>query len=170
MNVELRDPRPVPQQEAQRRCTPVITIELQLWPPPPRNAKPHWWGLHDLTFYETDASGRLVPRGDGSNMFKEAWHRRIPEAAISSPLASVRLDANRGWLLRLHLTHNAARRVLDAIGLRDPAGQDDDAQWRLMPWACSHRDDHARIDGACIACGTPARAARHSLHTDRRWK
>lgn len=32
------------------RRTPIVTIEIPLWPSPPLDASPWWWGLHDLTF------------------------------------------------------------------------------------------------------------------------
>jgi hypothetical protein len=87
--------------------TPIITVELQLRPSPPENARPYWWGVHMLDFF--DADDRLI------------WRQRVDEAAYSSHAARVRGCAG-GWVLVLTFTHDRAKHALRSMLLPDFIG------------------------------------------------
>lgn len=102
------------------RRTSEVIIRRQLWPPPPPDARPYWWGVHDLSFHD----------GDGN----EVWHRIIPEAEGSVPSARVEREERWGWILVLTYTHRTARRMLAAHGLSPRPGRVD----RPYDWQVEH--------------------------------
>jgi len=127
-------------QEIHRR-TPMITIELQLWPQPPPKGKvaPYWWGLHRLTFYEIDERGRYVLAEDGRS-YKHVWDREFPELDYewaggreglgpgmkpripSASLGEIRFDDRFGWVLIMEVLHDRARFILEKLGLAEIPG------------------------------------------------
>lgn len=85
------------------RRTPVVTIELQLWPQPPDGTLPYFWGNSDLAF-----------RYPGPP-WEHAWEQNLADVTgLSSESARVECKPPFGWVLILTLTHDKARRLLDA--------------------------------------------------------
>lgn len=89
--------------------TPMITVELLLWPSPPKDAHPYWWGAGRLDFHAADGPGearRTVWEGDLSYVCSLAEHT-----------ARVRYQDSFGWLLVLTFTHERAKRILGDLTL-----------------------------------------------------
>lgn len=103
----------------ERRRAPSVEVVLHLWPQPPRGASPHWWGLHDLTFYDKDAG--------------PVWHRQFPEVEGTSYAAEVFEHRTFGWCIRLTFTHDKAAPALAALGLRNPPGEEPNAAPKEVP-------------------------------------
>lgn len=111
--------------------TPIITIELQLCPPPPEDAEPYWWGSHRLTF-----------RRHG----QPVWEAHIPEADWSKGrTAYVRMEHGYGWVLVLTLMHDDAKKILDGLALPYYAGApmaaDDKGHGHASTWSFWGHDD-----------------------------
>lgn len=90
--------------------TPMVTIELQLRPSPPDDARPHWWGNGMLWFYDgpARAEGRIV----------KVWEQDLGElTGQASRPAKVERRDGFGWVLVLALTHDRARDALAALHL-----------------------------------------------------
>jgi hypothetical protein len=101
--------------DAIRRRTPIVTVELQLWPPPPPTASPWWWGHHMLSFYDEER--------------KEVWRRQfVHEAGKLDLPMSVRRTHASGWVLVLELTHDRARRALHALEFRPEPGEEEQSR------------------------------------------
>jgi len=88
--------------------TKTIEFKRQLWPQPPEDAKPWWWGLNTLAFY----------RG-----YEKVWEQDIPESKLIKKPDHfgldrifghghrVEFDENFGWLLVFESSHEEADRV-----------------------------------------------------------
>lgn len=89
--------------------TPMITIELQLRPHVPEDARPWWWGNSTLSF-----------RGpDGETI----WERDLSLfTGRSSRSARVKKVPGFGWVLVLELPHDKARDALAALGMPECIG------------------------------------------------
>ena len=88
-----------------RRRTPLVTIELQLWPQPPEGTEPYWFGNSDLAFRH---------RYDPTHV----WEQNFADlTGLSSESARVECKPPFGWVLVLTLTHDKARRLLTAGGI-----------------------------------------------------
>lgn len=83
--------------------SPLVRIELQLRPHPPKDATPLFHGLSDLTF--RDANGRVV------------WDQRLPELTHRSSWSARVELVDDTWVLVLTLLHEKAKTALDAMGL-----------------------------------------------------
>jgi hypothetical protein len=116
--------------EAVNNRSPMVTIELQLRPSPPADARPYWWGYGMLSFYQ------LVPvehpphvaehRGHETRPLK-VWEADLHElTARSTWSAKVEHRDGFGWVLVLRLLHDKARAALAALNLPEnvtvPAG------------------------------------------------
>jgi hypothetical protein len=97
-------------ESAWRKRAPIITVELQISPPPPLDAEPYWCYNHTLLFYR-----------DGA----EVWRRDFPEVENCRTSARVRLDGSFGWVLVLSFTHDEAMPALEALGLHIEPGVPD---------------------------------------------
>lgn len=93
------------------RRSPIVKIEVQLWPPPPLDARPYWCYIDTLIFY------------DKKN--REAWRQRIPSPFKSEVARRVVKHDTFGWVLHYELTHKEARGVLWVVGQRDPPNVED---------------------------------------------
>lgn len=98
--------------------SPLLRIELQLRPHPPKDATPLFHGLSDLTF--RDADGNVV------------WDQRLPELTHrSSWSARVELADDDTWVLVLTLLHDKAKRALDAMGLPHFVAEDGNYSFQI---------------------------------------
>jgi hypothetical protein len=93
------------------RRSPIVTVELQLWPPPPKTATPYWWGIDTLTFYRRGMDGDVHGKVWERNF--EGIHNPFGAAEREHRSASVRLDKAYGWILVLKVSHGSARRILE---------------------------------------------------------
>ena len=92
------------------RRTKLIHFTRQLWPQPPPDSRPYWYGLGDLAFYQGT---------------EKVWDEQIPEARCSMRFnrfgaknlshpgrcMKVIFDQNWGWLLSFELSHKDANRI-----------------------------------------------------------
>lgn len=94
--------------------TPIVRFEIQLWPPPPVDARPHWCYIRTLIFYDAE--------------WKKVWEREFPELdnlrdRDGYARARVELDTRGfGWILVLEADHEIARKVLAKVGLPEIPG------------------------------------------------
>jgi len=100
---------------------PMVTIELQLRPSPPVEARPYWWGYGMLSFY-IDVPREHPPhvaeyRGNETRPLK-VWEADLHELTErSSWSAKVELRDDFGWVLVLTLCHDQARQALADLRL-----------------------------------------------------
>ncbi|MES1975863.1 MAG: hypothetical protein V4472_25675 [Pseudomonadota bacterium] len=85
--------------------TPIITVELQLRPSPPEDARPYWWGLGHLDFWDADHRER-VWRGQAA-----------PWNLIGSGPARVEVRPGFGWVVVVTFSHDKAKRILGREGM-----------------------------------------------------
>ena len=98
-------PTPVP--GANEDCppykrTPILRLELQLWPQPPAGSRPYWCYLRTLQFH--DDQHRVV------------WQRDIHEIDLASNSRLIE-DGDFGWVLVLVFRHEKAKAVLPRLKL-----------------------------------------------------
>lgn len=96
------------------RRTKLIKLTRQLWPQPPPNAKPWWYGLGELAFYKG---------------YEKVWNQKIPEAqctmrynkfgskTLEHPgrCMKVEFDQHWGWLLSFELSHKDANKIWECV-------------------------------------------------------
>lgn len=102
-----------------RKRTKTISFKRQLWPPPPIDARPYWWGINTLSFYKDR---------------EKVWEQKIPETAPKLMVVNrfgyetidhpgygfkVELDPNFGWCLVFEMRHQQAEKVWGFISERD---------------------------------------------------
>lgn len=90
--------------------TPLITIERQLWPQPPKDVRPYWCYINTLQFYDNGVGIKV-------------WEQDIPEGTVDSCAAhpfscSVYRDEKWGWMLKATATHEYARLFITDINER----------------------------------------------------
>lgn len=94
------------------RMTSKVTFRRQLWPQPPREAKPDWYYINTLGFYL-----------DG----KRVWEQEIPECSLffeegfydwldvprfyRSRPCTVKMDDHFGWYIEFAMTHAEAAKI-----------------------------------------------------------
>ena len=92
--------------------TKKIVFQRQLWPQPPKEAKPYWWGLNTLSF-----------KLDGETV----WEQEPPETSLIKKINShgfidsiekrwsrssrVEYNENFGWVLICEMAHVEAEQV-----------------------------------------------------------
>lgn len=80
--------------------TPVVTVELQLRPQPPKDSTPWFWGGGMLDFH------------DGPRDYPEVvWRAELP-SFWSMRSARVEYNKDFGWILVVRLTHEEAVSLL----------------------------------------------------------
>jgi hypothetical protein len=87
--------------------TPVVTVELQLRPQPPKGATPWFWGAGMLDFHVRER-----------RQVRVVWRAELPDMAT---MRSARVEQVKdfGWVLVLRFTHDEARDMLDHVSLPD---------------------------------------------------
>ena len=87
--------------------TPVVTIELQLWPQPPKGSEPWFWGGGMLDFH----------RCRGSEI-ETVWRAELP-SFLTMRSARVKQAKGYGWVLEVRLVHEEAKSLLARHGWHD---------------------------------------------------
>ena len=96
------------------RRTKIIEFSRQLWPQPPPDARPYWYGLGELAFYMGH---------------EKVWNEKIPEAQhamrfnrfgvknLGHPgrCMKVKFDQNLGWLLYFELSHRDSDKICEEV-------------------------------------------------------
>lgn len=100
------------------RRTVTVAFTIQLWPPPPLDARPYWCYLDTLIFY--DKQNREVWRQRVPLPFKGGRNRRDVSCR------RVEKQETFGWVLRYEATHKAAEGILWLIGQQNPPNMEDD--------------------------------------------
>lgn len=88
--------------------TPVVTVELQLRPQPPKGSTPWFWGAGMLDFHG--------PRRKRGETVKVVWRAELPKG-VSARCCRVRYDKDFGWVLVLRFTHDDAEALLAGLSL-----------------------------------------------------
>lgn len=86
------------------RRSPIVTIELQVWPQPPDepHLEPYWFGASTLAFRK-----RFAP-------WEHVWEQQF----IDLPgIKKVVYKPNFGWVIVIELMHDPARRLLGRAGV-----------------------------------------------------
>lgn len=102
--------------------TPEIIIRRQLWPAPPRDARPCWCYINTLIFYDAH--------------HREVWRQEIPEAGIFLPRferffrCEVEREPHYGWMLRIEASHGLGKMLIGS------------AMRRARRHACETRELH----------------------------
>jgi len=90
------------------KMTKIVIFERQLWPQPPKSARPHFCYINTLIFYS-------------KNSCKELWRQEIPEALLYHNVTEkftcmkVKYNKDFGWLLTFRATHRTAQKIFDFI-------------------------------------------------------
>jgi hypothetical protein len=79
----------------------VVTVELQLRPPPPKDSHPWFWGAGMLDFLRDS---------------EVVWRAELPLSARDRS-AQVEHRGEFGWVLVLRFTHEGAERLLAGLDL-----------------------------------------------------
>jgi len=109
--------------------SPIVRIELQLRPQPPKGSTPWWCYWDTLLFYD--------------DQVKTVWEQKIPISRLPSGAARVEYKGDQfGWVLVLEFLHEKAEHALKTLGLSD-------YRTPFCPGPCG-KEVHARDDaGAC---------------------
>lgn len=86
--------------------TPVVTVELQLRPQPPKGATPWFWGGGMLDFHG--------PRRKRGETVEVVWRAQLP-SFWSMRSARVEYSKDFGWVLVVRLAHEEAKRLLAGV-------------------------------------------------------
>lgn len=88
--------------------SPIVTVELQLRPQPPKGSTPWFWGGGMLDF--------LSPHRKRGETVKVVWRAELPKA---TQMRSARVQYVRefGWVLVLRFTHDEAEALLAGLSL-----------------------------------------------------
>jgi len=92
-------------QEIHRR-TKTIQFQRQLWPQPPKDARPYFCYINTLLFYEKGTCD-------------EVWRQRIPEAdqmrnernKVGIYCMTVKYDKTFGWIIHFETSHDTAQAI-----------------------------------------------------------
>ena len=88
-----------------QRRTRTVEFTRQLWPQPPKDARPWWCYLHTLKFYDKDMNeiwSQEVP--EGHHLHNERMGLRITNVHVE-------WDDAWGWLLKFEASHDTAMSV-----------------------------------------------------------
>ncbi|HVH53031.1 MAG TPA: hypothetical protein VNA32_02750 [Actinomycetota bacterium] len=85
--------------------TPVVTVELQLRPQPPKGSTPWFWGGGMLDFHQRRRRRTEI-----------VWRAELP-GFVRDCAARVVQDPDYGWLLMVRYRHAHARMLLAGVGL-----------------------------------------------------
>lgn len=116
--------------------TPIVRVELQLWPQPPKDARPYFCLVDTLIFYDDDMN--------------QIWRQRLPFLSGLHPdhPRSIDLDHDDhfGWIITLTYTHDDARDLLAPLDIQIPPGEHRDTT------RCPRCHEPATVHESCPDC------------------
>jgi len=100
------------------KMTKIIEFTRQLWPQPPKDAKPSWYLINTLGFFKNGEKvwEQEIPETDVKRMVTNEWGR----VELDHPGYGfhVEYDKGWGWLLKFRMTHQQAEKVWNFISDR----------------------------------------------------
>lgn len=101
------------------KMTKIIEFTRQLWPAPPRDAKPSWYLINTLGFFKGGKKvwEQEIPESDLKRMVTNRWG--LVELDHPGHYFHVELDDKFGWCLKFRMTHEEAEKVWEFISNRE---------------------------------------------------
>lgn len=103
------------------RMTKIITFKRQLWPQPPTNAHPYWWGLGDLSFHDRDGNTLWHQKIVEAQHFRNAKRSLEDNGHRGFYCMEVQKDPHFGWCIVFQTSHDIADSVWNNLfGIDEP--------------------------------------------------